>query len=81
MTTPQEVVSRFQSELSQATFDELIPYINSGAIDLDHLRRHYMSVDFWRRMKSNGGNTGQALLQVAIDYDCSPNTVRYNMNR
>ena len=80
MITPEEVISRMQNELSDHTWNELVPVINGGGINLEQMRRYYMVCDYWEMLKENDGQVHKTIEEIAIQYDCSLPTVRYNVH-
>lgn len=79
MTTPEEVVERLRHTVTDSTWDELVPLINGNAFHLEHLRRYFMAQDYWELLRRNDGVVDKTIEQVAINYDCSLPTVRYNV--
>ena len=80
MRNAKEVVERLQTEVSDSTWNELVPLINGGAFDLECLRRYFMAVDYWELLKRNDGQVHITQEQIAVNYDCSYQTVRYNVH-
>ena len=80
MRNAQEVAERLKEELTDSTWNELVPLINGGAFDMECLRRYFMAQDYWELLHRNDGQVHKTQETIAINYDCSYQTVRYNVH-